>query len=89
MANSTMLDDLTALVTYPADVWFGGARTFNAVLDFGGRAVEKVIFDPRCRFPDGDPTDNMWPRDPDFAAQLQDPAMMRRGGPPCYGSEGW
>ena len=90
MPNSTMLDDSTAVVTWPVDVWFGGSRTFNAVLDFGGRAIEKVLLDPRCRFPDGDPSDNMWPRDAAFGSQDQGNAMFRRrGGAQCYGSDGW
>jgi hypothetical protein len=62
MKNARMIDDHTALVTYPVDVWFNGSRTFRAELDFGGRAVEKVLLDPGCRFPDRDPSDNVWPR---------------------------
>jgi hypothetical protein len=62
MANSTMTDANTAIVTYPADVWFSGSRTFNANLDFGGRAITRVTFDPAGRFPDRDPSDNAWPR---------------------------
>ncbi len=42
-------------------VWFGGSRTFRADLDFGPRRIEKVTLDPYCRFPDRDPTDNVWP----------------------------
>ena len=34
----------------------------QAVLDFGGRKIESVVFDPGCRFPDRDPTDNVWPK---------------------------
>lgn len=60
--NVVMTDAVTALVTYPVDVWFGGSRTFVAELDFGGRAVERVTFDPRRRFPDRNPADNVWPR---------------------------
>jgi hypothetical protein len=62
MPNSTMADANTAIVTYPADVWFSGSRTFNANLDFGGRAITRVTFDPAGRFPDRDPSDNTWPR---------------------------
>lgn len=62
MPNATMRDDRTALVTWPVDVWFDGRRTFQAGLDFGGRAIERVMFDPGCRFPDRDPSDNVWPR---------------------------
>jgi hypothetical protein len=62
MRNAVMVDATTAIVTWPVDVWFNGARTFEAVLDFGGRTVESVTFDPFRRFPDRDPSDNTWPR---------------------------
>ncbi|HEX2693764.1 MAG TPA: M1 family metallopeptidase [Gemmatimonadaceae bacterium] len=62
MPNATMVDGNTAIVTYPVDVWFAGSRTFNANLDFGGRAITRVTFDPAGRFPDRDPSDNVWPR---------------------------
>jgi len=62
MSNAEMVDDVTAIVTWPVDVWFAGSRTFEAVLDFGGRTVESVTFDPGGRFPDRDPSDNVWPR---------------------------
>ena len=57
-----VVDANTAIVTYPVDVWFGGSKTFRADLDFGGRSVLKVMLDPSCRFPDHDPSDNVWPR---------------------------
>jgi hypothetical protein len=88
MPHSTMINDRTAVVTYPVDVWFAGSRTFDAALDFGGRAIEQVILDPRCRFPDGDPTDNMWPRDAAYAAQWAAGGQQTgRRGPQCYGSD--
>lgn len=62
MRNATMADSVTAIVTYPVDVWFGGSRTFVAELRFGGRRIERITLDPRCRFPDRDPSDNVWPR---------------------------
>jgi hypothetical protein len=62
MRGAVMADSLTAIVTYPVDVWFGGSKTFVASLDFGGRAIERIILDPYCRFPDRDPADNVWPR---------------------------
>ena len=62
-ANSRMLDGATAVVTWPAAVWFGGARTYEAAMDFGPRRVLKVTLDPFGRFPDGDAADNVWPRD--------------------------
>ena len=64
MKNAVMQDSVTAVVTYPVEVWFGGRRTFDAVLDFGKRRIEQVLFDPGCRFPDRDPSDNVWPRVP-------------------------
>ena len=62
MRNAVMQDSVTAVVTWPVDVWFAGKRTFDAVLDFGKRPIEQVLFDPSCRFPDRDPSDNVWPR---------------------------
>jgi hypothetical protein len=62
MANSRIVDSVTALVTWPVEVWFGGRRSFEAVLDFGARAIEKITLDPAGRFPDRDPSDNVWPR---------------------------
>jgi aminopeptidase N len=56
-----MIDDRTTLVTWPVDVWFGGSRTFKAVIA-GGRAIESITLDPGGRFPDGDPSDNVWPK---------------------------
>jgi len=89
MPNARMLDDSTAIVTWPVDVWFDGSRTVQADLDFGARPIQKIILDPRCRFPDGDVTDNMWPRDTAFAAAQAagGGVMMGRGGLPCYGSD--
>ncbi len=63
MKNARMVDGNTAIVTWPVDVWFNGSRTFNAVLDFGGRKIESITFDPGKRFPDRDPSDNVWPRE--------------------------
>ncbi|HEX3867485.1 MAG TPA: M1 family peptidase, partial [Gemmatimonadaceae bacterium] len=74
MPNAKMIDGRTAMITYPVDVWFGGSRTFSADLDVGGRTVTKVTFDPGCRFPDHDPSDNVWPREPST------PASGARGG---------
>ncbi len=62
MANSRMIDATTAIVTFPVDVWFSGSRTFQANLDFGGRAIERIELDPEGRFPDRDARDNVWPR---------------------------
>jgi hypothetical protein len=62
MKNSRMADSVTAIVTYPVDVWFNGSRTFKADLDFGGRPIAKITLDPFGRFPDRDTKDNVWPR---------------------------
>jgi hypothetical protein len=81
MSNAQMLDANTAIVTYPVDVWFGGSKTFRADLDLGGRTVQKVTLDPNCRFPDRDPSDNVWPRG---AAATPPPAGRGgRGGAVC------
>ena len=61
-ANARMVDANTAIVTWPVDVWFDGRRTFDAVLDFGPRSIERITLDPHGRFPDRDPSDNVWPR---------------------------
>jgi len=60
MANARMLDARTAVVTWPVDVWFTGSRTFDAVLDFGARAITAITLDPDGRFPDRNPGDNTW-----------------------------
>ncbi len=79
-----MVDSLSAIVTYPVDVWFGGRRTFQAVLDFGARKIEKITLDPGCRFPDRDVTDNVWPRDTTAAAaQAANPMAAVFGGVAC------
>jgi hypothetical protein len=80
MRNAVMLDSATALVTWPVDVWFDGRRSFDAVLEFGPRRIERVTFDPRCRFPDRDPSDNTWPRNPASPASAQGMAGQR-----CFG----
>jgi hypothetical protein len=75
MANARMIDETTALVTWPVDVWFLGSRTFQAPLDFGGRSITMITLDPACRFPDRDPGDNVWPRP---AAPADAAAAQRR-----------
>ena len=55
-------DANTAVVTYPADVWFAGNRTFTANLEFPGRRISKITLDPNQRFPDHSFADNLWPR---------------------------
>lgn len=75
MANAKMIDGTTAIATWPADVWFRGARTFKADLAFGGRKIDKIVLDPFCRFPDRDPSDNVWPR-----SATASPAQPARGG---------
>jgi hypothetical protein len=57
-----VIDGRTALVTWPVDVWFSGRRSFVAELDFGPARIERILLDPGARFPDRDPTDNVWQR---------------------------
>jgi hypothetical protein len=81
MKNAVMKDSLTAIVTYPVDVWFPGRKTFDAVLDFGSRPIQRIRLDPSCRFPDRDPSDNFWPRS---AAPAEPPqGQGGRRGPSC------
>jgi hypothetical protein len=61
MPNAKMLDERTAVLTWPVDVWFKGDRTFKASIDLG-RPISTITFDPECRFPDRDPADNTWPK---------------------------
>jgi len=84
MANAMMVDDSTALVTWPADVWFAGSRTFEAKLQFGKRAIERIVLDPHCRFPDSDVDDNTWPR-PAPAAPAAAAPQARFGMAACKG----
>ncbi len=62
MPNSVMDGPDAVVVTFPVDVWFSGNRTFEAELDFGPRRIERIVLDPRGRFPDRDPSDNTWSR---------------------------
>ena len=62
MNNAKMVDPTKAIVTWPVDVWFGGNRTFQATLDFGSRQITSIKLDPGGRFPDRDPSDNVWPK---------------------------
>jgi hypothetical protein len=86
MANAQVVDDSTAVVTYPVDVWFGGSRTFEARLDFGPRRIERIVLDPHCRFPDRNVDDNTWPRQPAAATPAGGPGGGGRfGAPVCKG----
>ena len=60
MGNATMVDEKTVDITWPVDVWFGGEKTFEAELTFGKRAIATITLDPEGRFPDSDPSDNVW-----------------------------
>jgi hypothetical protein len=52
----------SAEVTWPVEVWFGGARDFVAALAFGPRKITRITLDPHGRFPDRRAADNVWPR---------------------------
>ncbi len=60
--NVEVLDDGSAIFTWPVDVWFDGDRTFEAKFDLGDRKIEKITLDPKGRFPDKITSDNVWPR---------------------------
>jgi hypothetical protein len=59
--NAKMIDADTAVFTFPVDVWFDGRRDFEAELELGKRKIKRITFDPDGRFPDSDPSDNVWP----------------------------
>jgi hypothetical protein len=80
MPNAKMIDATTAIVTWPVDVWFNGNRTFDATLDFGARPITAITFDPGCRFPDRDPSDNVWPRTAALAAGARNAMAAACGG---------
>jgi len=61
LTNAKWIDGKTAELTWPVSVWFGGSRTFDAVLQTGDRKIKKITFDPHARFPDANPDDNVWP----------------------------
>ncbi len=60
MANAKLEGATSAIVTWPVDVWFNGSRTYQAVLDFGGRTITAITLDPAGRFPDRNVADNVW-----------------------------
>jgi hypothetical protein len=62
MRDAVMTDSVTALVTVPVDVWFDGRRQHRVDLMFGTRPIERIVLDPRGRFPDRNPADNRWSR---------------------------
>ncbi len=85
MSNAKMIDSITAVVTWPVDVWFTGRRDFVAPLTFGARTITRIVLDPACRLPDKDPSDNIWPRAPAAAPAAAPPGGRGggRGGASC------
>lgn len=57
-----ILDEHTAVVRWPVDVWFDGARSFDAEISFGDREIKRITLDPDRRFPDKNTRDNIWRR---------------------------
>ena len=45
---------------YPADIWFGGSRTFTARIPLAGKTIKTLTLDPENRFQDLDRTNNIW-----------------------------
>jgi hypothetical protein len=60
LPNAERVDAQTVLVTYPVDVWFGGSKTFEVELPIAGDMIQSITLDPRGRFPDRNPADNVW-----------------------------
>jgi hypothetical protein len=59
MSNAE-IEGNVATLTWPVDVWFNGNRSFVANLDLGPRKIRTITLDPRGRFPDRNPADNVW-----------------------------
>ena len=49
-------------LTYPADIWFGGTRSFVAKIPLRRRTLKTVTLDPENRFQDLDASNNSWSR---------------------------
>jgi len=60
--NAEFLDDGSAVITWPVDVWFNGETTLEAKFDFGAAKITRITLDPYKRFPDKDTKDNVWPQ---------------------------
>jgi hypothetical protein len=58
--SNAVIEGTVATLTWPVDVWFKGSRSFVASLDLGSRKIRTIILDPRGRFPDRNPADNIW-----------------------------
>jgi hypothetical protein len=61
-AGARQVDATTIEFRQPVESWFDGRRAQRFELDLGGRTVEGLQLDPGRRFPDRDPSDNVWPR---------------------------
>jgi hypothetical protein len=48
------------IVTYPADIWFRGARTATTKIRMNGRTIKSITLDPDNRFQDLDRSNNVW-----------------------------
>ncbi len=59
-ADARLVDATTVELRWPVNQWFDGARSRLYEFDLG-RAVERIQLDPRRRFPDRNPADNVWP----------------------------
>jgi hypothetical protein len=60
IAGLEFRDDRKVVVTYPADVWFSGARTVTMRVPLRGGTLKSVTLDPENRFQDLDRRDNVW-----------------------------
>jgi hypothetical protein len=60
--NFEMTDGTSMVLKVPADVWFGGSRTYRTRLPLSGKTLKTVRLDPENRFQDLDRSNNVWPR---------------------------
>ena len=48
------------IMTYPADMWFSGARTPTMRIRLNGRTIKSITLDPDNKFQDLDRSNNVW-----------------------------
>jgi hypothetical protein len=60
--NSRLVSRSTMEIRLPVETWFDGRRSHVMEVDLGPRKIIGLQLDPGRRFPDRDPSDNVWPR---------------------------
>jgi hypothetical protein len=58
--NFEMTDGQSTLLKVPADIWFGGKRTYVASVPLMGKTLRSISLDPDNRFQDLNRDNNVW-----------------------------